>query len=172
MNGLGVNWLLWILGNHDVWNYGKYIFEKSNAQGILMRDWDARLKLISPQGGECSVWARHDFKGSSIYNELHGLKRASMMDEPADIYAAFHRHNWGLANGEMANGRRFTLLRAKGYKESDDYALKNGFIEQRNGQSVVTVITPRNGLPPLVQAFDNVEEGAEFLTFKRKRAGL
>ena len=170
MNQLGIKWLLWLLGNHDVWNFGKKIFEKSNAQGILMRDWDARLKLISPNGGLCSVWARHDFKGSSIYNELHGLKRASMIDEPADIYAAFHRHCWGTANGEMANGRRYTLIRAKGYKESDDYGLKLQFHEQQEGQSVATIITPRVDLPPLVNAFDNIEEAADFLTFKRRKA--
>lgn len=169
MNELGINWLLWLLGNHDVWNFGKRIFEKSNAQGILMRDWDARLRLVAPNGGECAVWARHDFKGHSIYNDLHGLKRASMIDEPADIYAAFHRHCWGTANGEMANGRRYTLIRAKGYKESDDYALKGQFTEQQSGQSVVTVVTPRNGAPPLVRAFEDVEEGADFLTFKRRK---
>lgn len=170
MNDLGIRWLLWILGNHDVWNFGKKIFEKSNVKGILMRDWDAKMRLVAPNGGECSIWARHDFKGSSIYNELHALKRASMMDEPADIYAAFHRHNWGTAQGEMQNGRKYTLIRAKGYKESDDYGLKLQFHDQLEGQSVVTVITPRNGLPPLVNAFENVEEGAEFLKFKRQRA--
>ena len=170
MNELGIRWLLWILGNHDVWNFGKKIFEKTNAQGILMRDWDAKLRLIAPNGGECSVWARHDFKGSSIYNELHGLKRASMMDEPADIYAAFHRHNWGTAQGEMHNGRKYTLIRAKGYKESDDYGLKLQFHDQLEGQSVATIITPRTGLPPLVNAFENIEEAADFLTFKRRKA--
>lgn len=170
MNGLGIKWLLWLLGNHDVWNFGKKIFEKSNAQGILMRDWDAKLKLIAPNGGECAVWARHDFKGSSIYNELHGLKRASMMDEQADIYAAFHRHNWGTAQGEMQNGRKYTLIRAKGYKESDDYGLKLQFHDQMEGQSVATIITPRSGLPPLINAFENIEEGADFLTFKRRKA--
>lgn len=169
MNDLGIRWLLWILGNHDVWNFGKKIFEKTNAKGILMRDWDAKLKLIAPNGGECSVWARHDFKGSSIYNELHGLKRASMMDEPADIYAAFHRHNWGTAQGEMQNGRKYTLIRAKGYKEADDYGLKLQFHDQEEGQSVATIVTPRTGRPPLVNAFEDVAEAADFLTFKRRK---
>jgi hypothetical protein len=169
---LGVNWLLWILGNHDTWNYGKRIFDGMNTERILMRDWDAKLQLASPCGGITRVWARHDFKGHSMYNELHGLKRAAMIDEHADIYAAFHRHTFGTGQGEFAGGRRYTLVRAKGYKESDDYALKGQFAEQRSGQSVVTVITPRNGAAPAVSVFEDVQEGADFLTYKRRKAGL
>ena len=172
LKDLGVDWLLWILGNHDTWNYGKRIFDGMNTERILMRDWDAKLQLASPCGGITRVWARHDFKGSSIYNELHGLKRAAMIDEHADIYAAFHRHTFGTGQGEFAGGRRYTLVRAKGYKESDDYALKGQFAEQRAGQSVVTVIAPRNGAAPAISVFEDVQEGADFLTYKRRKAGL
>lgn len=169
LTGLGVNWLLWILGNHDTWNYGKRIFEGMNTQRILMRDWDAKLQIVSPCGGVTRAWARHDFKGHSIYNELHGLKRAAMMDEHADIYAAFHRHTFATGDVELPAGRRATMVRARGYKDSDDYALKGQFTEQRSGQSVVTVITPRLNMQPLISSFADVEEGADFLTFKRRR---
>lgn len=170
LKDLGVNWLLWLLGNHDTWNYGKRIFDGLNTNRILMRDWDAKLRIVSPCGGEHRAWARHDFKGHSIYNELHALKRAAMMDEHADTYVAFHRHTFATGQGEFAGGRRYTLIRAKGYKESDDYALKGQFAEQRDGQSVVEIITPRNGQAPLISVFENVEEGADFLTFKRRKA--
>lgn len=167
---LGVNWLLWLLGNHDTWNYGKRIFDGLNTQRVLMRDWDARLRLVS-SSGETRVWARHDFKGHSIYNELHGLKRAAMMEDHADIYAAFHRHTFGTSQHELPNGRDATLVRARGYKESDDYALKGQFHEQSTGQSVVTIVDPRMGAAPLVHVFKDVETGADFLTFlRRKRA--
>lgn len=169
LKDLGVNWLLWILGNHDTWNYGKRIFDGLNTQRILMKDWDAKLRIVSPCGGELRAWARHDFKGHSMYNELHGNKRAAMIDEHADIYAAFHRHTFATGQGEFSGGRRYTLIRAKGYKESDDYALKGQFAEQRDGQSVVSIITPRNGLPPSISVFENVEEGADFLTWKRRK---
>lgn len=170
MNDLGINWLLWILGNHDVWNYGSRIFEKMNTNRILMRDWDAKLRLTSPSG-DATVWARHDFKGHSMYNELHGLKRASLMDEEADIYAAFHRHTWGLAQGELENGREYCLVRARGYKMSDDYAVKKQFTEQLRGQSIVTIVEPRAGARPLIHAYKDVETGADFLTFLRRKGG-
>lgn len=170
LRDLGVKWLIWLLGNHDTWNYGKRIFEGLNANRVLMRDWDAKLRLLSPCGGEATVWARHDFKGSSIYNELHGLKRAAMIDEHADTYVAFHRHTFGTAQGELAGGRRYCLIRARGYKMADDYALKNQFVEQEHGQSVVEVIEPRVGRRPLIHAFQDVETGADFLTFLRRKA--
>jgi hypothetical protein len=168
MHGLGVRWALWLLGNHDVWNTGKRVFDRLNATKILMRDWDAKIRLVSPDG-ECRLWARHDFKGSSIYNELHGLKRAAMFSGDADIYAAFHRHTWGTAQGETGDGKRFCLIRAKGYKEVDDYAIKGGFPEQLGGQSVVSVIQPRRGMSPIIHAFEDVETGADFLTFLRSK---
>ena len=168
LNKLGINWLLWILGNHDVWNNGQAIFEAMNAQGVLMRDWDAKIIVQTPDG-DCKLWVRHDFKGQSIYNELHGQKRAAMFGGGADIFAAFHRHNWGIAQGELDNGKDFTLIRARGYKECDDYALKGGFAEQLRGQSIVTIVEPRKKEQPIVHAFNDVQQAADFLNFLRSK---
>jgi hypothetical protein len=171
LKGLGINWLIWLLGNHDVWNHGKRIFEGMNTARVLMRDWDARLNIVSPCGGTTRVWARHNFKGTSIYNELHGLKRAAMFTGMADILAAFHLHTFGYAQHELDNGECATLLRAKGYKDSDHYAVVNKFTEQRFGHSVVTIIQPRVGMQPLIDTFKDVETAADFLTFLRKKGG-
>lgn len=170
MHDLGIRWAFWLLGNHDTWEHGKRAFEAMNTTKVLMRDWDARVRLVSPDGAECSVWARHNFKGTSIYNELHGLKRAAMFSGgAADILAAFHLHTFANGTFELENGKRVTLLRARGYKECDHYAMVNQFHEGRDGQSVVTVVTPRKGAVPLVNCFDDVAEGAEFLTWKRRK---
>lgn len=168
MHELGIRWALWLLGNHDVWEMGFRIFEKLNTTQILMRDWDAKVILRSPDG-DCKLWARHDFKGTSIYNELHGQKRAAMFGGDADIYAAFHRHTWGTMQGELGSGKRFSLIRARGYKEVDAYATLHGFDEQEGGQSVVSIIQPRRGRSPLVHNFEDVETGAEFLTYLRRK---
>jgi hypothetical protein len=87
----------------------------------------------------------------------------------ADIYAAFHRHTFGTSQHELDNGRDATLIRARGYKEVDGYAIVNGFAEQKTGQSVVTVVEPRGTEQPKVTAFRDVEDGADFLRFKRSR---
>ena len=171
MHDLGIDWALWLLGNHDVWNTGERVFRRIAGKQILMRDWDAKVVLSSPDG-DCRLWARHDFKGTSIYNELHGQKRAAMFNGTADIYAAFHRHTWGTSQGEMAVGKRYCLIRARGYKECDDYSVKGGFDGQEGGQSVVAVVEPREGRPPRVHAFEDVELGADFLTFLRRKGGV
>ena len=85
-------------------------------------------------------------------------------------YAAFHRHTIATGKYELDSGEVATLIRARGYKECDTYAMKNGFTEQVHGQSVVTVITPVPGGRPKVETFWDVEEGADFLTFKRRRS--
>lgn len=170
LNNLGVRWAAWILGNHDAWEMGFRIFEKMNTNRVLMRDWEAKLTFVSPCGGECKAWVRHDFKGQSIYNELHGQKRAAMFSGGvADIYAAFHRHTFGVSQHELENGKDATLIRARGYKASDHYAMLHGFHEQKTGQSVVTVVEPREGAQPKITVFRDVEDGAGFLTYKRSK---
>ncbi|MGB3846030.1 MAG: hypothetical protein WA940_09190 [Sphingopyxis sp.] len=168
MHEMGIRWACWLLGNHDDWEMGFRIFDRIANAKVLMRNWDAKVILRSPDG-DCRLWARHDFKGTSIYNELHGLKRAAMFGGEADVYAAFHRHTWGTMSGELDSGKRFSLIRARGYKECDAYAIRNGFGEQTGGQSVVAVIQPRRGAGPIVHTFDDPETGADFLTFLRRK---
>lgn len=170
LNGMGVKWAAWILGNHDAWEMGFRIFEKMNTAKVLMRDWEAKLTFVSPGGGECKAWIRHDFKGQSIYNELHGQKRAAMFSGgAADIYAAFHRHTFGIGQHELESGRDATIIRARGYKASDHYAMLHGFHEQKSGQSVVTIIEPVVGRQPKVNVFREVEDGCDFLNWKRSK---
>lgn len=171
LKGSGINWLVWILGNHDVWNFGARYFAALNTRRILMRDWDARFNIVSPCGGICRVWARHDFKGTSIWNEMHGLKRAAMQKGEADILAAFHRHTFGMQQTQLSNGEIVMLIRAKGYKEVDHYATLNGFAQGDIGHTVVTVIEPRPEGQPIVHGFNNVQTGAAFLTSLRAERG-
>lgn len=169
MNGLGVRWACWILGNHDVWEMGHRIFEKMNTNKVPMHDWEAKVEFVSKDGGSCKAWVRHDFKGQSIYNELHGQKRAAMFTGGiADIYAAFHRHNFATGQFELDNGREATLVRARGYKEVDHYATIHGFPSQCRGQSVVTIIDPMPDGQPNVSIFKDPIEGCEYLKFKRQ----
>jgi hypothetical protein len=168
----GVRWLLWLEGNHDRMDQSFTTYLRTiNANVVPMVDWRAKFKLRFPGGQTVRIDAAHDHKGSSMWNEMHGQERASMIDEPADFYIAGHRHTWGLRVKELADGRVVTLARARGYKWIDDHAVHHGFHQSQNGASILTVLDPTAKSPvERVRAFADAEEGAEYLTWKRGKA--
>jgi hypothetical protein len=167
----GVPWCLFLLGNHDVMDAGFAAYlETLNASTIPLVDWRAKFRLVFPGGREVRVIASHDFKGSSIYNPLHGQKRASLWGEDADLWVSGHRHNWAIQQDEMEDGRVVTFARARGYKWIDDFALRRGFSQQQHGASIMFVIDPLAKTPTgLVHPFADIREGAEYLKYKRRQ---
>jgi len=142
-----------------------------NVDQIPMIEWRARFKLVFPSL-EIKIDAAHDHKGSSIYNIMHGQKRAALWDEDADIYVAGHRHTWGLSTEEMDDGRVVFFGRARGYKFLDRYAVRHGYHNDKYGATVLFVIDPKDTNPASrIHSFVDLEQGAEYLEWKRaKRA--
>lgn len=169
----GVDWLVWLLGNHDAWNDGIAVLKGMNTRSIPMEDWQAQFQLTFPNGRPCRIWAAHNFSGNSIWNSLHGPQRTAHTKAEAHIYACGHLHNWAIHQEESAS-RDFTywLVRSRGYKTIDEYAEKLGHGSQDEGATVVAVIDPAaRSEAGFVTCFSDMEEGADFLTFKRKRTG-
>ncbi len=136
------------------------------APVIIYHDWEARFRLVFPNGWEARIFAAHDFKGHSQWNPLHGPMKAGAMGPEADIYVCGHRHNWATFTYENASrGREQTFIRVRGYKFLDDYARRMGIIEQEGGCSLMTVFDPGKRS---ITTFSDVERGAEFLTMVRK----
>ena len=55
-----------------------------------------------------------------------------------------------------------------GWKHFDSYALHNSFAEYQRGAAVLLIIDPRKGaVRPVVQCFEDVELGYEFLQMMR-----
>jgi len=166
-----IPWVLWLLGNHDVMDGAFEAHLRAiNANIIPLVDWRARFKLRFSNGFEIKVDAAHDFKGHSLWNELHSLDRVALHDEYAHLYIAGHRHLCGTKQRELPGGLMTTLVRTRGYKFIDQYHDRVQFPHHTYGASVVTVFdpTPRSACD-IVHAFLNVEEGADFLTYKRKK---
>jgi len=167
----GIPWRLWLLGNHDVMDASLSAYLGAiNATRIPLIDWRAKFRIVFPNGCEIRIDAAHDHKGSSIYNPLHGQKRASLWDEDADLFISGHRHTWALASEEVAGGRVISMCRVRGYKYIDQFARRRNYIEQTCGASIVTVFDPTTESPVRrVQCFADVEAGADFLTWLRSR---
>jgi len=165
-----IKWLCHILGNHDMWNDGPYLI-KANAHPIVpVEEWQSRFQLVFPNETRIRVHVAHDFPGSSIWNSMHGPQKASMLLEEADIYACGHKHNWAI--NESENSQRdfvYWLIRARGYKSIDHYADQRGYGSQRYGSSIVAIIDPNATGPSKVRCIPDLQEAAEYLTWKRAK---
>lgn len=165
-----IKWLCHILGNHDAWGDGPYLI-KANARPLVpVVDWQARFQISFPNNRHVRIHAAHNFPGKSIWNPMHGPKKASMLWEQADIFVAGHTHEWEITEGENAQrGFNYWLVRVRGYKFIDTYADRLGYGSQRFGATVAAVIDPGARPPVFIRCFSDLGEAAEFLTWKRGR---
>jgi hypothetical protein len=169
-----VPWLLLVKGNHDIW-------AQSHGQGdpldwmsrgaAALEDWQARIEVVAGEH-KLRVWAAHDFKGSSLYNPLHGPMRAQRFSPgDADILAAGHQHHWEIFSGEDADKthRPHWLIRARGYKYLDPHADRHQYAAQQHGATIAAVIDPTRDGPAAVQCYADLSEAVEILGYKRAR---
>lgn len=169
----GVPWFLWLHGNHDLWDgpVGKEVFERHAPHFVTMDDWQAKVALVSPNGHRMRLWAAHNFKGNSIWNNMHGLERAAQMQDWAHLYVAGHHHDSGARQGENPHrGFVYNLMRVRGYKYDDIYANHHGFGEYQYGAAGVAIVDPLANGPSAVTCFLDPFEAVEFLQFKRRKA--
>jgi len=167
----GINWLAIILGNHDMWNFGGDILKWFGRGVAPVEDWQVRLNLTFPAGRDCRIWAAHDFKGHSQWNPLHGLMKRAAFGGSAHVYVAGHKHNWAAFHTEDdQTGQIYWTLRARGYKTLDDHAEHLGFGIQEEGAAMTIIVDPEPKTETgFVTAFADLEEAAEYLTWKRER---
>lgn len=168
----GVKWLLWLIGNHDAWNDGATILRLMNRDNrIPIEDWGAQFRLVFPNGFERRVWAAHNFSGHSMWNTLHGPQKAAHTKSHAHLYVCGHTHNWALHHEESAS-RDFTywLARTRGYKYIDSHAEHMGHASQDEGAAILSIFNPLASTEAgSVLCFADVEQGADYLTWLRKR---
>lgn len=164
-------WIVWLHGNHDMF-HGEFTtyLESINCQKIPMMDWQAKFKLVFPSG-EIRIDAKHEQKFSSQYNPVHGLKKTILWgQEQPDLILAGHRHISALAQEELENGKCVTMARARGYKWHDKFALRYQFAESSAwGSSWLFVIDVTAEGPMKIVPFGDIEEGADYLAWKRSR---
>lgn len=173
----GVKWDAQILGNHDAWaedEWAMMVAEWARQAPHPHKVYYWMTELTYDWGdGQFTVLAAHDFKGSSIYNPLHGNMKRALEDGTADLYASAHRHN--AAKADMPNefrGRNYWHCRVAGYKAADAFAFRGGFpqAEHNEGRSAVAVINPisesRDGKCRL---FFDIAEGIEWRETLRAR---
>lgn len=176
----GVRWKAILLGNHDLWLSDEgvaLIGEWARRAKSRLFNWNAHLIYRWGDGPDEKHWinAAHDFKGSSIYNPLHGNAKMAIWDGRADTYVAAHRHNH--ADAKMPNGWRgktYQLVRVRGYKDYDSYSAGRAQFpdhEGMEGRSALVVINPLSHTHDGRQrVFMDLADGLEYLGAIKRRA--
>lgn len=170
-----IPWLVIVKGNHDLWSSSHGTgdpLDWMSRGAAMLEDWQAKFEVATPSGHSIRIWAAHDFKGTSIYNPLHGPMRAAKFSAgEADVYVAGHQHHWELFNGEDANKSRrpFWLARARGYKFLDAYADQHQFGSQEHGATIGIVVDPTREGPAALHCYADLEEAVEVMEWKRAR---
>lgn len=163
--------LFCILGNHDMWSgHGNPIDWILRHSPGVTEAHGVRLALRQPCGAETRVHARHNFKGTSIYNELHGLKREVLMGLRDHVLIAGHHHVGGDQGTVAPDGLVSQIVRVSGYKQADHYAKELGLKSAHIHASALIIIDPTEPDTSRGRAFcaPTVEKGLLILDALRR----
>jgi hypothetical protein len=166
-------WLYLVGGNHDLWSgAGDPIQWMAKQARVQYQANGMRLGLTFPNGRTIRVNARHDFSGHSQWNTAHGPAKAAQMGWRDHILTCGHKHTSGYqVLRDPASGLLSHAIRVGSYKTFDRYAEEKGLPNQTFMTAPVTIIDPSepDDSNRCITVIFDPEEGADYLTFKRKR---
>lgn len=169
-----LNPLYLVGGNHDAWTgSGDPIKWMMRSQVGIYEAHGVRLNLVFPNKKEVRINARHDFSGHSMWNPNHGPMKAVQMGWRDHILTCGHKHE-AFVTGPMkapSDGLLSWAVRCGTYKVHDRYGKEKGLPDQIPFSACVTIIDPQyaDNDTRLITVIPDVEEAAEFLTWKRGR---
>ncbi len=160
-------------GNHDLWNEGmswlSFVLRQSGTK--LVQAHGVRLNLTFPSGQAVRIHARHNFPGHSQFNPVHGLRKEHLWGFRDHVNIAGHLHTDSYSVVPSPDGFMQHMLRVSGYKVLDDYAKTLNLPVMRMAPTCALVIDPDTKHPAeLIKPFWDLDEAADYLTFKRRRA--
>lgn len=162
----GIDWLIWLLGNHDSWNMTEF-YKELGAFNVPVEDWRAQFTIVHPNKTEVRIDASHGRKGNSIYNPTHGTLRDAKFGEQADAFITGHIHSFGIFEIEFSEKKQKTwLAQISGYKIGGLYEKTGGYHQSNHGAGVLQVIDPETGS---TMFFSDPVQGNEYLQWMRRR---
>lgn len=168
-----VDWLLMIDGNHDCWSgAGSPLHWMTRGISGIHKAHGARISLNFPNKTNIRINARHDFAGNSIYNPTHGVMKAVHFGIRDHISVCGHKHTSGYGVLKCQETMRTChALQIASYKIFDRYADERGFSNQALSPCALTVIDPSkpDDHPDKIKVFWDPREGAQYLTFLRRK---
>jgi hypothetical protein len=169
-----VRWLYIDPGNHDLWSGADDPVRWMTRFAGTHYKWEgSRISLESPGGVAPVIFnSRHDHPGYSMYHPTHGPLKASIFDGfHDDVYTCGHIHSGAYMVRPHNNGKLSHLLRLSAYKIYDSHKDARGFLDA--ALPAVTIIVSPQAMTQVarVKVFLDPAEGADYLTFLRRRHG-
>ena len=128
--------LWWVAGNHELWSAGMGHLDPT---GVLARELNVSYDkyemgaLLTVGHVEYRVTSRHQYKGHSMYNDVHANNRlylegdhAAFGDRHPDVVLLGHKHSYAYSK-QQRNGRLRTYITVGSYKTADSYGRAKGF---------------------------------------------
>lgn len=135
--------IAYVGGNHGAWTLQQTSVDYRRdicPNGVLFDGDDVKSK-IKVGRHTYRLWSRHQWSGSSIYNQTHGQERAARFNDPKyDFYIGAHNHSGAVYREFVHEGRRKAAIQIGTYKVHDDYALKIGFPEHNHSTGCALIL--------------------------------
>jgi len=175
MIGFHNKWMYLIGGNHDAWSGDsdplKFVASQKNAP---LQYHGARFELNFPNEAKIRINTRHDFKGTSQWNKVHGPSKAAQMGFDDHILLCGHLHSNGYCIVPQRDPSKHMVshcIRVGSYKQYDDFSKQLGFGNIPSSPNCVTIIDPYETDPfDVVRVRFNVANAVK--EFKQLRAAF
>jgi hypothetical protein len=174
LDKIGPHLLASVAGNHDDWSgHSDVLGMLMDKYGVRHRSKSLRVNLLTPGGHEVSIHARHRWPGRSMWNEVHGIKRAARMGQRADLMLGGDLHISGDAKEkDPLSGAISHCYQVASFKLVDDYADDKGFDDRHVSPAVALLIDPRKPTTNAdrIKPYFDPDEAADVLRYVRRRA--
>lgn len=166
-------WLFRIRGNHDAWSGEEDMLIRFARDMNHLYEDHVRMAINFPNGNEVRINARHNFKGNSVWNPVHGASKHFQKRNRDHILVQGHTHSSGYTIlKEEQSGLLGHIFLVSGYKEIDRYAVEGDFEDKTFANGVFIVIDPSKNEsdPDMIKHFWSAEDGNKYLQWLRTRA--
>jgi hypothetical protein len=168
-------WLVFLLGNHCVWNnQGELLRHMAASVGVPAPEWTARVALHFPNGREYRISHKHGFNGHSLWNAGHGTLRAAYIEARDHLYTGGHLHQaWVQGPRVDPNTEEWAwMVQVGSYKRNgtEVFSRRCPKPEQNAFPAAAVVINPdATTARGLARVFTCIAEAADFLKWFRRR---
>lgn len=156
-------------GNHDLWieklagiDYFRDMLAQLNTKAL----YDPYELIFDLTVGKKTVRTkiRHKWRGSSQYNDTHGIEKDGKWNKGFELGIGAHIHRGALIRDTIINEEPALAVMAGTYKEEDEYKREHGFY---GGTSQAAPLIVVDGVEKQVCGFRDLQAGLKYFSLLR-----